>query len=366
MSSTKSIRATLSLVGKALALFLIAFSTISYVISLALGPVLFFFTSDGLKVASRTIPAIPIDLFMALTVPIPIEVSVGALFIGVWGLFVLCVILAWLSRDGFPGSIKAALTKSVSIAKTNFLFVMPLVATALLSATVLIQQFQETQGVPTGSLSFPPTTSPYIILINLAFAPLREEFAFRISSIGIPVGVFLVFLYRNDPKISGLTNRVKLILLAMFSPERAKVKMGYSNVTANGFFRGISPLEWALIMLTSVAFGLAHYLLGGGWQVGKISTAFLSGLVFGIMFVAYGAYAAILLHWFFNYYFTILDLADSTYGGVFHGLSNFTVFTNVASGEIILVVFLLVSALKLADYLSLRAAGLSNISDSGA
>jgi membrane protease YdiL (CAAX protease family) len=152
----------------------------------------------------------------------------------------------------------------------------------------------------------------------------------------------------------------------MLSPESAKVKMGYRNVTANGFFRGISPLEWALIILTSVVFGLAHYLLGGGWQVGKVSTAFLSGLVLGIMFVAYGAYAAILLHWFFNYYFTILDLADSTYGGVFHGLSNFAEFTNVTSGEIILVVFLLVSALKLADYLSLRAAGLSNKSELGA
>ncbi len=365
MSMVKSIRAAVEIIGRALALFLIVFSTISYLVTLALGPLLFFSTTDGLSVASRRIPEIPIDLFMAFTVPVPLAVSLGGLFMGVWVAFVLCVVLAWFSRDGFPSSIKGALTQSISIAKTNFLFIMPLVAPALLYSTIIIQQFQETQGVKTGSLSFPPQTSPYVILVNLAFAPLREEFAFRVTSIGIPLGIFLVFLYRYDSRISSLRNRVKLILLVMLSPDRAKLKMGYKNLSANGFPRGISPLEWALILLTSTIFGLAHYLLGGGWDVGKISTAFLAGLVFGIMFVAYGAYASILLHWFFNYYFTIIDLADSTYGGFFQVFSYAVERINLVAGQIILVVFLLVSALKLADYLTMRAAGLGNRSDQG-
>lgn len=364
MSAVKTIITSVKTAGKVLALFLVVFSIISYITSLALGPVLFFSTSDGLSVASRRIQGIPIEFFVVFTIPVPLAISIGILFVAVWAIFVVCVILAWLSRGGFINSIKGGFTKTMTLAKTNFLFVMPLVSTALLYATVLIQKFQETQGVQTGSLSFPPKTSPYVILLNLAFAPLREEFAFRITSIGIPLGIFLVFLYRYDPRISGLKNRVKLILLATFSPELVKVKLGYRNVGANGFLRGISPLEWVLILITSTIFGLAHYLLGGGWEIGKISTAFLAGLVFAIMFVAYGAYAAVLLHWFFNYYFTVLDLAGSTYGEPFRVLSNYAEFANLAAGQIILVVFLIVSALKFADYLTLKAAGMSQKSES--
>jgi hypothetical protein len=343
--------------GKALAVFLILFSTVSYCLSLALGPVLFFSTSDGLSVARRTIQGIPLDLFMAITIPIPLQVSIGVLFMVIWAVFVLCVVSAWYDRGGFLNSIRGVLSESMTFAKTNFLFVMPIVATALLSATVVIQQFQEAEGVPTGGLSLPP--DPYIILTNLAFAPIREEFAFRITSIGIPVGILLILLYRGDQRISGVKNRVKLIVLAALSPERAKAKMGYRNVAAKGFLRGISPLEWFLILVSAAVFGLAHWLLGGGWQIGKISTAFMAGFIFGIMFVSYGAYAAILLHWFFNYYFTVIDLANSTYGGMFQLLSSLVETTNLMAGYIIVVVFLLISALKIADYLTRRAAGLS-------
>jgi len=60
---------------------------------------------------------------------------------------------------------------------------------------VIIEQFQATQGVQTGNLNFPPATSPYIILLNLAFAPLSEELGFRITSIGIPFGIVLAFVF---------------------------------------------------------------------------------------------------------------------------------------------------------------------------
>jgi membrane protease YdiL (CAAX protease family) len=347
--------------AKAVAIVLAVFLTISYVISLALGPVLFFSTADGLSVGVRRIHQLPIDIFMAITIPIPLGVSFGGLFAGIWVVFVICLVFAVFSRGGFLRSAREVLAKSLSLAKANFLIIMPLVTTGLLYATILIQQFQESQGVQTGSLSFPPSTSPYVILVNLAFAPLREEFAFRITSIGIPLGIFLLYVYRSDSRVSGLKNKAKLILLAMVSPNRAKAKLGYRNVGQNGFPWGISPLEWSLILLTALVFGLAHYLLGGGWEPGKISTAFLAGLAFGIMYVAYGVYAPILLHWFFNYYFTVLDMADSTYGGpVFHGFTNLVEFTNLAAGQVILVVFLLVSAMKIANFLSMKATGLGD------
>jgi hypothetical protein len=359
MSMLDSIRTNARILGKGLAAVLVVFSIISYVVSLALGPILFFSTSDGLGVASRTIHQIPVLFFMAFDVPVPAALSVGTMFLGVWVVFVVCIVLAWLSRGGFLNSIKGVLTKPISMSKTNFLFIMPLVASALFFTTIVLTQFQANEGVQTGSLNFPPQTSPYVILLELAFAPLREEFAFRITSIGVPVGVFLLFLYRNDPKVSGLKNGLKLILLAMFSPEYAKAKLGYRNVAANGLFRGISVPEWILILITSTVFGAAHLLLGGGWEIGKVTTAFLAGFVFGIVFVAYGAYAAVMMHWFFNYYFTIFDMANSAYGAAFSVFSNLVVLANYTAGQVVLVVFLLLSALKLADYLTAKVAGIS-------
>jgi len=341
---------------RALALILIVVSTISYFISLVLGPVLFFSTSDGLAAAEQRIHGIDVGLFMIFSVPIPLGVSLGVLFVLIWGVFLTCMILAWFDRGGYVSSARGALAKSISLAKTNFLYIMPLVASALVSATIIISQFQESQGVQTGSISF-PTTNPYVILTELSFAPLQEEFAFRITSIGLVVGILLLFRYRKDPKISGLGNKGKLILLAMFSPELAKAKMGYRNIRADGFPHGISPVEWVLILLTAVIFGLAHFLAGSGWEAGKITTAFLAGFVFGIMYVAYGAYASILLHWFFNYYFDVLSIAETVYGGIFHQISNLADYTNLLGGQVILVVFLLATAFRVGSYFADRASG---------
>jgi membrane protease YdiL (CAAX protease family) len=122
---------------------------------------------------------------------------------------------------------------------------------------------------------------------------------------------------------------------------------------------GISVLEWALIIVSSIMFGAAHFLAGSGWDIGKVSTAALAGFVFAIMYVSYGAYADILLHWYFDYYFTVLDMASTTYGGAFNAFATVTEGVNVIAGPIVLVVFLLISALRLGDYLTWKALGTS-------
>ena len=339
------------------AVFLIVCSVLSYLISLGLGPALFYYTSDGLKVATRGIRDLPLEIFAVLPLTIPIHTNMGNLFGVIWIIFVLCFVAAWISRGGFLKQLRNLLKEPILSGKTNFLFVMPLIGTSLLYASVLIEQFQATQGVQTGNLTFPPQTSPYIILINLAYAPINEELAFRITSIGIPVAIFLLYMYRKDQKVAGVTNRLKFILITMASPEHAKSMLGYKNVKERGYLRGISAVEWILIVITSTAFGLAHYLLGGGWEIGKVSTALLAGLVFGVMFVAYGAYATILLHWYFDYFFTIVSLAETTYGGFFHIFSNATDVINIVGGQTVLVVLLIIWALRAGGYLSNRAIG---------
>jgi hypothetical protein len=351
-----SVWSSLKLGMKVLILLLAVSSAISYFISLAIGPVLFFSTTDGLAAAGQRVHQLTVGLFMLFDVPIPVVTSLGVLFMVIWGAFLACMILAWFSRDGFLNSIRGALSKSISLAKTNFLYMMPLFASALISATVLLSSFQESAGVQTGSINF-PTTNQYVILTELSFAPLQEEFAFRITTIGLVVGLVLLFLYRSDPRMSGVGNKLKLFLLALFSPELAKEKLGYRNVKANGFPWGISPIEWVMILLTSVVFGWAHYAAGSGWGIGKISQAFLAGFVFAILYVSYGAYASILMHWFFNYYFDVLAAAETAYGGVFHQVANLADFTNLVGGDIILLVFLLFSAFKIGSYMAARVSG---------
>lgn len=342
--------------GRALALLVVVFSVVTYAISLAVGPILFFSTSDGLTAAAQRIDVFLFDVFMIVVIPIPTNLSLGALFIGIWGIFVACFLVASVDKDNFITSVKGALAKSTTLAKTNFLFVMPLVASGLIYATILISQFQEAQGVQTGSINF-QTTNPYVILTELSFAPIQEEFAFRITSIGLPLALLLLILYRGDPRISGAKGKLKLILLGMASPERAKSSLGYHSMASQGFPRGISAVEWVFILLTSSMFGLAHFLSGAGWDVGKVSTAFLAGFVFAIMFVAYGAYASILLHWFFNYYFTVLDQAATVYGGVFNGLANAAELTTIVAGAIVLLAFLLYTAYRIGSYLASRVIG---------
>jgi hypothetical protein len=85
--------------------------------------------------------------------------------------------------------------------------------------------------------------------------------------------------------------------------------MGLNTIRSNGFRYGISRFEWLLLGVSSAAFGAVHFLAGGGWQIGKISTAFMSGMVLGITYLMYGAYAPVLLHWFFNVYLGSFNLA---------------------------------------------------------
>jgi len=55
---------------------------------------------------------------------------------------------------------------------------------------------------------------------------------------------------------------------------------------------------------------LAHYLTGGGWEIGKITSASVVGLAMGLTYLLYGVQAPILLHWFFNYYLWFFDPSE--------------------------------------------------------
>ena len=176
---------------------------------------------------------------------------------------------------------------------------------------------------------------------------LIEEIGFRIS----PIGLFLIIhmfeaRVRNEMMLSG-RERLKLFFTALVYPDRAKKTVGLKTVSDFGISGGISRGEWIMIFLTAFAWGLAHFLVGG-WTVGKITSVFVDGLVFGLTYVVYGAYAPILLHWFFNYYLSVLgpDLSLNYYPYLLP-ISSLAVLLMLAIGIVGWIAFAIIGIKKL-------------------
>ncbi|TMI46101.1 CPBP family intramembrane metalloprotease [Candidatus Bathyarchaeota archaeon] len=258
-------------------------------------------------------------------------------------IFATCFAAGLRSRDEFFSSLKKLSKAGRITSSSNWLVAMPLISCGLYVVVLIVTSILELGGIPPGSLCDPtinqcPTQAR--LFAGLAYAPVGEELAYRIITplgLVIPIRIFWRRLITNQgPSTSKFLSITGLSLL---SPERAKRKTGYPTFATNGW-RGIHWLEWIFIVISSVLFGLAHIESGGGtnWGVGKVVTAAISGFVIAIVFVAYGAYAAILLHWFFDFYFEISLVGGSTFGGPFSLLPFLFVLTSLIVGALSLLV----------------------------
>jgi hypothetical protein len=95
---------------------------------------------------------------------------------------------------------------------------------------------------------------------------------------------------------------MKLFFTAILFPDRAKRMVGAKTVDEYGVRSGISLGEWGMVIFTSIIFGCAHFNPGVSWEIGKITSAAVAGLVIGLSYLVYGAQASIIMHWFFNAY----------------------------------------------------------------
>ena len=76
-------------------------------------------------------------------------------------------------------------------------------------------------------------------------------------------------------------------------------------------------LVYFLVALSSILFGLAHYLSGAGWDIGKVSEAALDGVALAYLYVRYGLHASIIFHWAVDY----ASNAFAFYGQAAYGIS---------------------------------------------
>jgi len=278
---------------------------VSYLISMILGPLIFYTSREGLDAASNLITKLPLSLLMIANFSIPMETYVGIFFLAIWLLYAAAFVLAWIDAPIFLISIKKA-TQRANVIGSNYLIVLPQLSTIMLIAIVVLQTFQESAGVQTGSISF---ENPVLGFLAISYAPFVEELSYRITTLGLLVGLYLVWRTRHQEQYQGIKGTVHLLVGTMWKPDRPKKLLGLKTIQDNGL-KGISWIEWLILIATSGAFGAAHYLYGGGWEIGKVSTAMISGLALGYVYLRYGAYAPILLHWYFNYYFGAFDLAS--------------------------------------------------------
>ena len=277
----------------------------SYFLATFLGPTLFFFTPEGLNSSVLYERGLPIWVFTVVGFGVPVWLNIGLFFLLLWGVFAICLVAAWQFRNSLQGAIRKSFSRSMKKLFDNCLFAMPIISSMMLIAVSVIHSLQEASGVPTGQPSLPE--NPFRVFFLLSWSSLFEEVGFRVIPIGAFLIIYLFWVGRRNVATLSWGQRLKLFLTAPLFPDEAKRIVGLRTVGDFGVRGGISLGEWVMVFFTSIVFGLAHYLSGGGWEIGKITSASVVGLAMGLTYLLYGVQAPILLHWFFNHYLWFFD-----------------------------------------------------------
>ena len=272
---------------------------------------------DGAMIYSRSqlsVPIQPYAFFLLLIFIAPF--AVNALWVMAGLTVIYFIMFAYVIYLGHGNRSKRMLENPVSFIGMTIPF--------LYVASVAILLLENIFRVQVGN---PISTSSQIDFLDLIYAPFVEELGFRI----IPLGI-LVFaealLVLNSGKYSGSPlepGMGGLLIGAFIFPGKLRRRLGIRMGRA----------EWAGIILTAALFGYAHYFFGE-WDIGKISQAAFVGIFFAIGFLEFGPFVDILMHWFFNGYFTFVEFLT---GGVPVALAGLNLVWLFVSGVASLVYF---------------------------
>jgi hypothetical protein len=317
----------LRLVVKLFLIVTVVTTVFFYLLAIFLEPVLFYFTSQGTVISVRPLSSFPVWFFTIVGFNIHVDLNYSIVFLFLWSVFTVSFVAAWKQRVNFHKIIRESIVKPVRNLFRSCLFSLPIITSMTLIGVVVIQSFQEVGGIPTGT---PPLQGePFLDFFDLSYAAVAEEVGFRI----VPIGAFLILYFflakKNVVKTLSFRQRLKLIFVAPFFPDKAKGMAGAKTVDEYGIRGGISLGEWGMVLFTSIAFGLAHFVPGGSWEVGKVSSAAVTGLVLGLSYLAYGFQASIIIHWFFNAYTDTFFLLSEIYPNVTPFADAVTMFTFV-------------------------------------
>ncbi len=249
-------------------------------LSFILGGYTFYNTEMGRREESNVITTIPLFLF---GVPFPLlsTATLGDIFSALWSLYIIIFAIALNGpKMSALGVIRRIGERGIRL-YDNTLFTVVAAFSILLLLSTALEIIQRGVGVPTGT---PPASTPLREFTMISMAPMLEEVGFRIMLIG---GVaFLILLNRSNRLAS---------LKVMWHPSKHLEEC-----------RDIRPAEYLSIMYLTIVvsglfFGASHIIYGSSWEVGKLSTATIAGIVLGWIYFKQGFPAALLMHWSFNF-----------------------------------------------------------------
>ena len=303
---------------------IIALTLVMFVLSIPYGTYAIFSPHLSTSVPPYTyetqISSLPIYIGL-FAVSLPLNPSFGLLFVSLTALFSLFIALAFVQGGGFVRALRSASREGVGALLQNPLSATIMILGATLLATILLDLLQSSVGVSTGGLS----GDPYGLLVSFTLAPLIEEVGFRFFLIGVPLFIVLLAT-RSD---------ARRMLKALWRPSAAwDGEAGEEpNEAASATLK---LLAYFLIALSSILFGLAHYLSGAGWDIGKVSEAALDGVALAYLYVRYGLHASIIFHWAVDF----ASNAFAFYGQAAYGVSwtSNSVYSAVPTLDIVILV----------------------------
>lgn len=254
-----------------------------------------FYTVNGYTIAFIKSP--PESIYLKLHIfplyigPIPIMIPIYFFYtptISQTMLFLLTIYLICLFKTFIDGrrDILSVITDIGNIKDNSFVALTSYTNVTLL-IIVIIQQLQEKVGIETGKLIYKNELIKYL---SISIAPLIEEIGFRCFIIGLFILVAIIrFLGIGE---LGLKNIIKILIYPSRMDPYIINRYGYNPI--------YKPTV-SLIIISSLIFGSIHYIYGGGWEIGKITTASIAGILLGYLYYKYGLPASIMSHYFFNH-----------------------------------------------------------------
>ncbi len=251
------------------------------VLSFVLGGYTVFNSGLGSKEAANPVTFIPIFIFGA---PLPLfsSISLADIFAGLWALYIILFAIALNGpKQSFVGVIKKIKAAGTFPFYDNTALVVITSFSVLMVVFLVIDSLQSIVGIPTGTV---PANPPIKSFTLMSWAPISEEFGFRVTLIG---GVALIVLLSQGRRLKSLK--------VLWHPSRTFEELGLRRVDY------ISVIYFAIIV-SSLFFGAAHVIYDSSWEIGKVSTAAIAGVVIGWVYFKNGFPAAVLLHWSFNFF----------------------------------------------------------------
>ena len=196
-------------------------------------------------------------------------------------IYYILLVMAVLISVGYAslrsaGPVKDAVKGDISSIRNAPLFEI----CVLFSALYIIELVIIIIADPNESISF---DSKWIEMFELLEAPVWEEIITRVLYISVPV-----------------------MIVCMIRKTADRPAWHYLF----GGWKRFDTVTVVFILFSALMFGLAHYL--GSWGAWKILPTFLFGLIAGYLFVKYGVYTTICIHFLTDYISSEMYLLDTS------------------------------------------------------